>query len=204
MTANVDQELNIPLHPLPAAATVAIVAEGSWSDAALAALVDGFGCRATVVNLDVAESIRAAAIIVRSQRRLAQLARLGVPARSFLVGLGVQVGQAGGLAVRCISIPDGERSADHLEQALRRFAVGPVAEPVRLSRREREVVVTYTLGSTVRETSREHHIAESTVRSHFRRVMQRYGDAGRPVNNKSQLLIQLIADGWVDRRQLLG
>lgn len=73
---------------------------------------------------------------------------------------------------------------------------------VHLSPREREVVVTYTLGATVKETARRHYIADTTVRSHFRRVMARYAEAGRPVNNKSQLLIQLIADGWVDRERL--
>ncbi|GED95968.1 hypothetical protein nbrc107697_00070 [Gordonia crocea] len=62
--------------------------------------------------------------------------------------------------------------------------------------------MTYTLGTTVRDTARQHFITENTVRSHFRRVMRRYRDAGRPVTNKSQLLIQLIADGWVAPDQL--
>jgi hypothetical protein len=32
--------------------------------------------------------------------------------------------------------------------------------------------------------------------------MRRYADAGRPTSNKTQLLIELIADGWVARERL--
>ncbi len=69
---------------------------------------------------------------------------------------------------------------------------------VRISRREREVLSTYVLGATVEETADEHFVAASTVRTHYRRATQRYCDAGRPVLNKTQLLLQMIADGWID------
>ncbi|MCK0438976.1 DNA-binding response regulator [Gordonia alkaliphila] len=69
---------------------------------------------------------------------------------------------------------------------------------VRISRREQEVLTTYVLGATVEETVEEHFVAASTVRTHYRRATQRYSDAGRPVLNKTQLLLQMIADGWID------
>ncbi|WP_241548475.1 LuxR C-terminal-related transcriptional regulator [Gordonia alkanivorans] len=74
---------------------------------------------------------------------------------------------------------------------------------MQLTKRELEVVLTYVLGATVRETATQHFIAESTVRTHLRRVTDRYVAAGRPVSNKAQLLIELISDGWVDRNRLL-
>lgn len=72
-----------------------------------------------------------------------------------------------------------------------------------LSGRELEVVVTYTLGATVRDTATKYFISESTVRSHLRRVMRRYSEADRTVSNKAQLLLELMADGWVERSQLM-
>ena len=76
--------------------------------------------------------------------------------------------------------------------------VGMPQGRVRISRREQEVLTTYVLGATVEETAEEHFVAASTVRTHYRRATQRYSDAGRPVLNKTQLLLQMIADGWID------
>ena len=66
-----------------------------------------------------------------------------------------------------------------------------------LTEREREILQTYSLGATLRETSQKHQIAESTVREHYRRVVRRYEEAGRPIGNKAQLLLEFMADGWV-------
>lgn len=69
---------------------------------------------------------------------------------------------------------------------------------VHLSAREREVLTHYVLGATVAETARRCFAAESTIRTHYRRVAQRYQTAGRPVGNKAHLLLYMVADGWID------
>ncbi|GAB88530.1 helix-turn-helix transcriptional regulator [Gordonia rhizosphera] len=203
MTADVNQDLQIPMHPLPPSSTVLIVAEDTLADVGLLALVERFGYRAALIDVGGAEAPRqtGSVVIVRSELRLAQLRRVAALASARVIGIGVPVGHLGG-----VELPDSGYSAGRLRQVLRRIAAPGTtgADRVHLSPREREVVVTYTLGSTVRETSQRYFISESTVRSHFRRVMNRYGEAGRPVNNKTQLLIQLIADGWVERDLLVS
>ena len=74
---------------------------------------------------------------------------------------------------------------------------------VHLTDRELEVLTTYIMGATMDSTARAHFIAESTVRSHYRRVTDRYGAAGRPVGNKAELLLELIEDGWIDPAELI-
>lgn len=74
----------------------------------------------------------------------------------------------------------------------------PARQRIRLSEREREVLTTYVLGSTVTATATEHFIGEATVRTHYRRVVERYAAVGRPVGNRVQLLLLMIADGWID------
>ncbi|MFW0795289.1 LuxR C-terminal-related transcriptional regulator [Gordonia sp. CPCC 205515] len=195
MTADINDDLGIPVHRLPAF-EVAIVSERALVDVALLSLVEGFGYRAVLVDLTVGEVVPATAkvVIVRSQRALVELGGGGA---AVVVGIGVPVDHAGG-----IEVVDAPHGAVRLRQVLRTLVSPGVNGRVHLSPREQEVVVTYTLGATVKETARLHYIAETTVRSHFRRVMIRYAEAGRPVSNKSQLLIQLIADGWVDRDRL--
>lgn len=61
---------------------------------------------------------------------------------------------------------------------------------------------TCVLGSTVYETAKHHFISESTVRSHFRRVVSRYTNEGRPQRQQVQLLMELIADGWLDDERI--
>ncbi|WP_341258491.1 LuxR C-terminal-related transcriptional regulator [Gordonia malaquae] len=63
--------------------------------------------------------------------------------------------------------------------------------------RELEVMAKYVMGATVKETAAAHFVAECTVRTHYRRVTQRYEAAGRPVANKAQLLLAMVADGWL-------
>jgi DNA-binding NarL/FixJ family response regulator len=70
--------------------------------------------------------------------------------------------------------------------------------PVRLTDRERDVMTTYVMGATVSETASKHFIAEATVRTHYQRVTRRYEEAGRAAANKSQLLVRMVADGWIE------
>lgn len=81
------------------------------------------------------------------------------------------------------------------------FLSGVFAPPPRsavpLSPRELEVLTTYVMGATVEDTAARHFLATSTVRTHYRRVTARYTSAGRPVTNKAQLLLQMVADGWI-------
>ena len=181
--------------PSPERRITAVVAEHDIFDAALAALVESAGYDATVV-----EPAQLAAILVRSAamlgfvRRVASLRTVKV----IFVGNGV----AGFDHIRVS--PRAPAAEDELQRALE-TAVGPPTPPsaptlanrVRITQRELEILQTYTLGATLRQTSRVHEIAESTVREHYRRVARRYEEAGRPIGNKAQLLVELIADGWV-------
>ncbi|WP_341258490.1 MULTISPECIES: helix-turn-helix transcriptional regulator [Gordonia] len=74
----------------------------------------------------------------------------------------------------------------------------PRRAPVRLTDRERDVMTTYVMGATVSETASKHFIAEATVRTHYQRVTRRYEEAGRAAANKSQLLVRMVADGWIE------
>ncbi|BDH55256.1 LuxR C-terminal-related transcriptional regulator [Tsukamurella sp. PLM1] len=74
----------------------------------------------------------------------------------------------------------------------------PERQRIRMSAREREVLTTYVLGATVTVTAAEHFIGEATVRTHYRRVVERYAAVGRPVGNRVQLLLLMVADGWID------
>ncbi|GAA14988.1 helix-turn-helix transcriptional regulator [Gordonia alkanivorans] len=182
---------------------VAVVAEHDFGDAAMMALVSGLGHRALLVDLDRArvfcpEGIRA--VIVRSAKHLARVREPGRFDRAHIIGIGVCPGREYG-----VELPDSPFAAGTLRQVLDKVAGDVTGDEgrVQLSDRECEVVLTYVLGATVRETATRHFIAESTVRTHLRRVSDRYIAVGRPVANKSQLLIELMADGWVDRDHLL-
>ncbi|MCT1352847.1 helix-turn-helix transcriptional regulator [Gordonia hongkongensis] len=187
--------------PSPERRITAVVAEHDIFDAALAALVESAGYDATVVEPAQLAALRnPSAILVRSAamlgfvRRVASLRTVNV----IFVGNGV----AGFDHIRVS--PRAPAAEDELQRALE-TAVGPPTPPsaptlanrVRITQRELEILQTYTLGATLRQTSRVHEIAESTVREHYRRVARRYEEAGRPIGNKAQLLVELIADGWV-------
>lgn len=203
MTTIVNDDLNIPVPPLRPAPAVLIVAEHNLADVAMVALVQRFGHRAAVVDLDAVRSPVpvSGVVIVRSVTRRHQIESRGLFRGARFIGVGVGVVHLGG-----VELSDSPFAAGSFENTLAEI-LGKrisVSERVHLSRREHEVVAAYTLGATVRETAIRHFISESTVRSHFRRVMRRYADAGRPVNNKTQLLLELIADGWVERRPLVN
>ncbi|MDH3011422.1 helix-turn-helix transcriptional regulator [Gordonia alkanivorans] len=179
-----------------------VVAEGDLFDAALVALIEGAGYGATLVEPGQIPSLRnPAVLLVRSPGSLAKVRRASMLRN-----------------VRVVFLGDGIASRDHIrisprspgaESALRQALaaiVGPPdqqstphapADRVRVTEREREILQTYTLGATLRETSQAHQIAESTVREHYRRVVRRYEEAGRPIGNKAQLVLEFMADGWV-------
>lgn len=88
-------------------------------------------------------------------------------------------------------------ASQELRLALRYAFGDPSVVPVDMTEREQEVLASYVLGDTVKETAAKYFIAESTVRTHYQRVTQRYEDSGRHVANKAQLLLAMLADGWL-------
>lgn len=181
-------------------AEVAIICEGDLTDAVLESFIDGSGLSTRLVDLDHDErpypTVRA--VVVRTAGKVMRVQWIREFSGAAIIAIGAHDPQHG-----VVVLPDSPHGARRLRQILLEdLRDEPTHAPVHLSDREREVIVTYTLGTTVRDTARQHFITENTVRSHFRRVMRRYRDAGRPVTNKSQLLIQLIADGWVTPDQL--
>ncbi len=200
MTAQMDRDLRVPLYPLPSPATVAIVAERDLTDAALAALVEGLGYHAVIIDVDVAADLLPPTIaIVRSADKLARFrARRGMR-NCLIAAIGTDSRDAPGITIA--HTPLAARQLEHLlEQTARRAP--SLRSRVNVTDRELEILTTYALGATLRETSHTHYVAESTVRAHYRRVSQRYTEAGRPVGNKAQLLLQFMADGWVQPAQL--
>ncbi|MXP21660.1 hypothetical protein GIY30_09905 [Gordonia sp. HNM0687] len=200
MTSQIDQELRVPLYSLPSPATVAVVAERDLTDAALVALVESLGYHTVVIDLDVnATPMPPTIAIIRSADKLARFrARRGMH-NCLIAAIGIDIRDAPGIA-----IADSPLAARQLETLLEQTARRrpQLRSRVCVTDREREILTTYALGATLRETSHTHYVAESTVRAHYRRVSQRYSEAGRPVGNKAQLLLQFMADGWVQPDQL--
>lgn len=196
MTADVDHQLRVPLHPLPTPATVAVVAERDLMDAALVALVTRLGFHAVLVDLDTGTTVplRPVVAIVRSDDKLTRLRRRDDLRQCIVAAIGIDIRDAPG-----VEIADSPLAARQLQAILDETArrTPALRSRVNVTERELEILSTYALGATLRVTARTHFVAESTVRAHYRRVTQRYGDAGRPVRNRSQLLLQLMADGWV-------
>ncbi|VFA89045.1 helix-turn-helix transcriptional regulator [Gordonia paraffinivorans] len=180
---------------------VAVVAEGDIYDAALVALVEGCGYDATLVEPAQLSALRNPALLIVRSAGVLNLVRRAPRLRNVQTVF-VGDGLVGRDQIRISPRAHGAETA--LEQALA-TVVGPPAQSsaaapanrVRVTEREREILKTYTLGATLRETSHIHRIAESTVREHYRRVVRRYEEAGRPIGNKAQLLVEFMADGWV-------
>lgn len=191
MTSTINDRPAVTVRPLPVAYDVVIVRRNDFADAALLALVGSFGYRAVLADVGAAPLPACRVAIVRDGAHLARLRSLA-PAI-----IAIDAGGSPGDGVICL--PDEAGAADRLRELLATHCTTPAQDRVHLSAREREVITTYALGATIYQTARRHYISESTVRSHFRRVVARYTLAGRTVNNKSQLLVELIADGWIDQ-----
>lgn len=167
----------------------------TWEREALVSWVARFGYPVAVVERGAALADRPAVIVVNGRDTAAQAGLDSLPPAVHVIVIGGRRDAAAKPAGR-LHLPDGPDVADRLRTALESL-LGPAAGRVELSRREREILATYVLGATVEATAAEHFVAISTVRTHYRRVTARYTEAGRPVSNKSQLLLRMVADGWV-------
>ncbi|MGV9671647.1 LuxR C-terminal-related transcriptional regulator [Gordonia sp. NPDC003504] len=187
--------------------TVAVAAEGDITDTALCAYVERLGFTAVLVHADApvtAAPDPAAAIdvvLVRSTQQVDAVRQHSWLLDAALIGIGIRIGDPRG-----IDVADTGRSAPLIAGFLADLAENrqPRTGAIRMTERERQILTTYALGATMSTTAATHHIAESTVREHYRRVVQRYNDAGRPIGNKAQLLLRLMADGWVQPREILS
>lgn len=203
MTVDVVREIATPTPVLKTVNTAVIVAEHDVIDSALAVFIEDTGLHAVIIDLDHAtDSLGGldspAITIVRSQRRIAQVRSIRALNGCMIGTVGVPVSDP-----RTVDITDPGHALDVLAGLAGRPEPGhPRIPRVHVTEREREVLTAYVLGATLRETARRFLIAESTAREHYRRVRQRYLDAGRPVANKAELLLALIADGWVRPEQL--
>ncbi|MGW0039408.1 helix-turn-helix transcriptional regulator [Gordonia sp. NPDC003376] len=207
MTSVLGRELP-PAATHSPALTVAVLAEGGITDAALCALLQNAGHSAFLVHTSDLRpdplrptSASIAVAVVRSPDHIAAVRRDPLLADARIVGLGVPSGDPDGF-----DITDSPNAASDLLAYLQRVADGRARAPqvIRLTPREREIVVAYALGGTTREVAEIHHVAESTVREHYRRVVQRYEAVGRSVGNKSRLLVNLLADGWVRPHEIVA
>ncbi|MEZ5212137.1 helix-turn-helix transcriptional regulator [Gordonia sp. (in: high G+C Gram-positive bacteria)] len=180
---------------------VGVVAEHDLVDLALVELVRCCGYRAVVLDCeqDTADDLPVTPVVLaRTGIRVAQVSAnpaFADAAIAVMETAGMVVPQVRGIAV----IPSNDDAVKHL-RAFLESALGAGSERgvVPLSPREREILGTYVLGATVEQTAAEHYVAGSTVRTHYRRVTARYANAGRPVTNKAQLLLHMVADGWID------
>lgn len=203
-------KLTTPIRPgTDTRPVVAVIAEDDVFDAALLALVRGLGFDALLLDLDdeppaITADQHPVASIVRTLRRIPQLRQRPHTRMSTVIAIGDIDVRDGNLR------PDvrlGQRcSGEQLQAVLAPLfpsADAEVVAPVHVTPRELEVLTTYISGATMSTTAKHHFIAESTVRAHYRRVSDRYAHAGRRVDNKTQLLLALIADGLVDPSALL-
>ncbi|WLP88611.1 LuxR C-terminal-related transcriptional regulator [Gordonia sp. NB41Y] len=207
MTSVLGRELP-PAGSHSPALTVAVLAEGGIADAALCALLQNAGHASFLVHTsDLSPdplrptSASIAVVVARSADHIEAARNDPLLADARFVGLGVASGDPDG-----IDLTDSPNAASELLAFLQHVADDRTRTPqvIRLTPREREIVVAYALGGTTREVAEIHHVAESTVREHYRRVVQRYEAVGRSVGNKSRLLVNLLADGWVRPQEIVA
>ncbi|MCX2966867.1 LuxR C-terminal-related transcriptional regulator [Gordonia aquimaris] len=200
MTALIDQYPDSAISTVGEAPHIAVIAEHDLFDAALVALVEKLGGRPGLIDLDAprlpAAGPTPSVALVRAANR-AERVRRDVQLRSArILVIDVRAGSTGAV-----------RTVDQL-RAFMPSAVASSTAPRALSRvhvtaRELEVLTTYLTGATITETARHHFLAESTVRTHYRRVSDRYTDAGRSIGNRVRLLLALVADGYIEPSNLL-
>ncbi|MFC0313695.1 helix-turn-helix transcriptional regulator [Gordonia phosphorivorans] len=183
--------------------TVGVVIEHDLSDRALVELVSRCGYRPVLLDFEQPSESQVnpvGAVLVRDVTRLRAVA---ADARCVGARIAVVLSHQG---QREVMVPRGVTvipATDDAPKHLRAFFTEVLGEPrpvdaVSLSPREREVLTTYVMGATVEEVARQHFLSTSTVRTHYRRASNRYFSAGRPVTNKSHLLLQMVADGWIE------
>ncbi|MCW4354834.1 LuxR C-terminal-related transcriptional regulator [Hoyosella sp. YIM 151337] len=74
---------------------------------------------------------------------------------------------------------------------------GPRGPAPQLSAREKDAVVAYAMGMTVREVATELGVAPTTVSTHLDRARAKYIAAGRPADGKIGLLRCALEDGLI-------
>ncbi|WP_342216093.1 LuxR C-terminal-related transcriptional regulator [Nocardia farcinica] len=76
---------------------------------------------------------------------------------------------------------------------------GPNGElgDLRLSARERQVLVAWLLGDSKGAASRKLYLSSSTVMTHIARIRDKYAAVGRPAPTKAALLARALQDGLV-------
>lgn len=190
---------------------VAVVGDGSLIDHAIVALVERCGYAARVIDPADASVLRSRAILFRDEVTLARLVRRLATGeqpdrRMVLIGVGAKPSRRMNASGRNILWINGADATSELARVLRTVLGAPdrVTSPVHITHRELEVLRTYLLGATSKATAQAHFIGQSTVKTHYKRVTQRYAEAGRPVSNKAQLLRQMVADGWIDPDDVAG
>ncbi|MGB3604812.1 MAG: LuxR C-terminal-related transcriptional regulator [Gordonia sp. (in: high G+C Gram-positive bacteria)] len=183
---------------------VGVVSPNTFVGETTAAWIRSLGYDATtmeVVGLAVRRALPKVLVVHGAQT----LAQLPMAARQWtqIIALvdGADTATATAEAPVILNFPN---ASDQIRGALAQILGKAPGARVALSRREQEVLATYVLGETVKETAATHFIAECTVRTHYRRVTRRYDEVGRPVANKAQLLLAMVADGWVTLDGKLG
>ncbi|MFT4125860.1 MAG: helix-turn-helix transcriptional regulator [Gordonia sp. (in: high G+C Gram-positive bacteria)] len=180
---------------------IVVAGVGSALDHALAALVDATGHSAEIVPIALLGQHRPRVLLFTDDtvlHRIRALTRGWVTTR--LVGL---VAPTLSSRTRGVTWLGGQ----HPVADLRRILHDAIGAPhpghggarVELSVRELEVMEVYARGATAPETAGRLQIAESTVKTHYGRVAGKYRQAGRPVANRAELLVELMRDGWIPR-----
>jgi two-component system nitrate/nitrite response regulator NarL len=71
-------------------------------------------------------------------------------------------------------------------------------ERPRLSPKEREVLLEYASGLTLKATARRAGISPHTAKYYLDRVKEKYQEAGRPAYTKTDLAARVREDGWAE------
>lgn len=184
----------------PASTDVFVVGDGTFTDHATVALVERCGFTGSITTAAALAGQNARAVIFRDEPQLARILAIPTPDDLVLIGLDTPPCPVarGGNGRRIVWI-DGPLDHSDVQPLLRRAVGDPTINRTRVhtTPREREILGTYVFGATVSQTAARHFVTASTVRTHYRRVSQRYIDAGRPASNKSLLLLEMVADGWL-------
>lgn len=194
---------------LSPSATAGILGGDGFGVDAIAALLNNNGVAARrVENPRDTETcalvvIAADAYIPAARAAAHHAAQAGVP----VVGIGDAVGELVALVPAGAWIPSNLPAAQVVERVvgyfghrngfadILPFATGRRRVASTLSERERESVVRYVSGMTVKEVSAELGVATTTVSTHLDRARNKYAAAGRDASNKLGLLMRALEDG---------
>lgn len=189
---------------IPLTDSVGVVAQNSFDGDATAAWIRSFGHRAERIDPGqlAARTTLPRVLVVCDRHLLTRVSPSTIAATQVVVlvdGSDPVIPMNGARAVA-----KDQHAGAAVRSMIAQVLDEPTATRIPMSPREQEVLATYVLGETVKETAAVHFIAECTVRTHYRRVTRRYEDAGRPVGNKAQLLLAMVSDGWLRLDGSLG